>query len=260
MNQPIASVIKKRDELFDKYSDEIKAGDPHADNIISDELLKDAAADLKKSGNESYDFYESGEFSFDNNYKKSSIMSGAILDPYTNKMHILKSNYVDGVDQKDFPYFANLTILGGYSRGIETQLGGYNTKKINNSMQGIMLGEPGSDCGTTNFINTVIPEKIKNMFLYRYILDNGKLVLITNDNINNYVGKPVKLRSPMTCKADGYICNKCAGELFYKLGVKNAGFLTSALTGSLLNLSLKKFHDATVTYNTIKVEDYIKAK
>jgi hypothetical protein len=257
MNAPITKVIKRRDELFKEYEKEIKAGDPNISARIEKELIDLAKVELEAGGNEGYDFYKSGEFNFSNNYKKTSIMAGAVENPYTKKLDILKSNYVDGISKEDFPYLANITIIGGYSRNVETQKGGYETKKINNSIQVVSLDEVGTDCGTTHTLKTVIPDKMKSMFVNRYVSEKGKLILLTTENINSYVGKEVSLRSPMFCKSE-QICNKCVGELYYKMGIRNAGLLTSTMSGSLMNLAMKKFHDTSVKFNKIEIDNFIK--
>ena len=257
INVPIPEVLEKRDELFDKYADGVKKGDPNAADMIEREVVKMAEEKIKEKGNEAYDFFAAGVGKFSNNYKKSSIMAGAIENPYTHKLDILKSNYVNGIDIKEFPKFTNLTIIGGYSRGVETMTSGYETKKINNAMQTLVLDDLGSDCGTKYYNTVKMTDKTAKLFVNRYILDSsGELVILKPDNIKQYVGKEVKMRSPMFCKGDK-ICNKCAGDFFYKMNIKNAGLLTSTLSGTLMNLSMKKFHDSTVKFNKIDIEEYI---
>lgn len=255
--KPIPEVIKKRDELFLKYNDAIERGDTNASDEIEKELIDLSKKILKERGNEGYDFFESGNFNFSNNYKKSAIFGSAVRDPYTQKISILKSNYMDGIDKKESIALAGLTVLGGYSRGVQTQKGGYETKKINNATQTIVLDSEGSDCGTPYFLKITIPPELKDMFIDRYISEGGELKLLTKENINNYVGKKVMLRSPMYCKSEK-ICSKCAGELFYRIGIKNAGLLTSTFSGSLMNLNMKAFHDASIKYKDIDINDFIK--
>ena len=257
MNVPLPEVIKRRDELFEQYSEEIKKGDRNIADLIEKELVGLAKKILKDKGNEAYDFFLSGEFDFGNNYKKTSIFAGALENPYTKKLNILKSNYIDGISKDEFHHFANLTIIGGYSRNVETQKGGYETKKINNATQVITLGEEKSDCGSTQYLKVQIPASMKNMFMNRWILDNGRLVLLGDSNIGNYVGKEVMMRSPMLCKSEE-ICSKCAGESFYKLGMKNAGLLTTTMSGNLMNMSMKKFHNTSLKFSKINVQDFIK--
>ena len=141
--------------------------------------------------------------------------------------------------------------------GVETQSSGYERKKIDNALQTFTLEDNGIDCGTPYTMKIVIPKGMKNLFLYRYVLENnGKLTLLTEDNIDNYVDKEIRLRSPMFCKSD-HICSKCAGELFYKMGVKNVGLLNDTMAGVLMNAAMKKFHDATVKFSTIDISNYI---
>lgn len=255
---PIKEVIQRRDELFDKYRDRIEKGDNAVADTIESELLKLAQSKIESKGNEGYDLYKSGIGAFGNNYKKTSIFGGAVQNPYTKKIDLVKSNYIDGVSLEDFPKLANLSLIGGYSRGVNTQQSGYERKKLDGASQGIMLDEPGSDCGTKFTVELVIPQNkdIIAMFHYRYIVENGKLVLLTPENINKYVGKTIHLRSPMFCKSDK-ICNKCAGELFYKLGIRNAGLLSDTMAGTLMNKSMKKMHDASIKFNKIEISKYI---
>lgn len=259
INVPLPEVIKRREELFRQYASEIKKGDPNVADLIEKELLALAKKILKEKGSEAYDFFDSGEFSFSNNYKKTSIFAGALENPYTKKLEILRSNYIDGISKDEFHHFANLTIVGGYSRNVETQKGGYETKKINNAVQGVTLDEPGSDCKTTQFLKVTITDKQKKMFLHRYILDGGKLVLTDEKNIKGYIGKQVQMRSPLFCKGD-QICSKCAGELFYKLGMRNAGLLSTTMSGNLMNMSMKKFHNTSLKFDKISVDNFIKER
>lgn len=116
INLPIREVIEERDELFDKYSEGVKRGDPAVAEIIEKQVLAKAKKIIKDKGNECFDYFDSGVASFENNYKKTSVMCGALENPYTKKLDILKSNYIDGLDIKEYPKFCNLSIIGGYSR------------------------------------------------------------------------------------------------------------------------------------------------
>ena len=116
INVPIPEVIQLRDELFEKYKNGVKAGESAVADKIESEVLDLAKKKIKEKGNEAYDFFESGVGKFANNYKKTSIMCGAIQNPYTGKLDILKSNYIDGITPEEFPMFSNLTLIGGYSR------------------------------------------------------------------------------------------------------------------------------------------------
>lgn len=262
INTPIPKVIKRRDELFKQYEKELAAGDPNVTDKIEKELLDMAKEELVKSGNPSYDFFASKEFKFANNYKKSTIMGGAFIHPSTEKIVVSKANYADGIGLKDYPIFTNLTTAGAYARGVSTQDGGAETKRLNKSMQATTLDAAGSDCGTELGARVIITDKNKNMFKYRYIFDpsnSKKLIYLTADNLDSYVGKEIKLRSPLYCKGET-VCSKCAGELFYKLDMPNAGLLTSTYSGILMNRSMKTMHDASIKFSKIDFEKFIKEK
>jgi len=258
--EPIPEVIALRDKLFEKYKKEIEAGDPNVASKIEGECLALAEKKIKESGNESYDFFSTGIASISNHYKKSSVMAGAIQNPHTKKIEILKGNYMDGVSPEEYNKLSMLTIIGGYSRGVETELGGVERKKFANAMQGVKIKEGLDDCGTDLTIRVTLEENISSLFLYRYIVDNGKLVQLTDKNLKDYVGKEVLLRSPLCCKAEGGYCRKCCGDFFSKLGVSNVGLFNNDMAGTLMNASMKAFHDSTLKFTRINIKDYIRKR
>jgi hypothetical protein len=79
--------------------------------------------------------------------------------------------------------------------------------------------------------------------------------MLKNENIDQYVGKRVKLRSIMYCGCDSGVCMTCAGRLFEKLQIDSIGLTTSTLTGALLNLKMKAMHDTSVKVNEIDLDD-----
>ena len=67
------------------------------------------------------------------------------------------------------------------------------------------------------------------------------------DNCDKYIGKKVKMRFSIFCKSKTGICNKCAGNFFYRRGGgRNVG-LAVVQTASVLKLrNMKGFHDSTI--------------
>ena len=108
-------------------------------------------------------------------------------------------------------------------------------------MQTEVLDDYGSDCGTKRALDIHLTQSNKKDYMYRYIvLSNGSLLLLTPDNIDKYVGKTVKMRSPMMCIGKK-ICNHCMGDLYYKLGIKNAGLTASRVATTLTRLNINFF-------------------
>ena len=74
--------------------------------------------------------------------------------------------------------------------------------------------------------------------------------------MKKYIGKTVKLRSPMYCKNDK-ICNICAGEADYKLNNINVGLGCSNISTTLLRMGMKKFHTSNIKSTMIDVDDML---
>lgn len=124
-------------------------------------------------------------------------------------------------------------------------------------MQTEILGDKDSDCGTIRTIEVELTAKNIKDFTYRYVKQGNSYVVITPDNQKNFVGKTVHMRSPMYCIGVGKekcLCNKCAGDFFYKLGKQNIGLVTGKMAGQLSNLNLQKFHDNVVKMVTLDVD------
>lgn len=128
------------------------------------------------------------------------------------------------------------------------------------ALQSEILGEKDSDCGTLRCIDVTITDKNKKLYTDRYIKKGNDYVLITNENISSYVGKTVKMRSPMYCIGVGKekcLCNKCAGDFYYKLGKKNVGLVASKVATSCTQLNLQKFHENLVKIQQLDVNDLL---
>ena len=189
-------------------------------------------------------------------------MKGAIIDntgESTTGYKIVTSNYNEGVSKEDMPIIADSLVTAAYSKGVSTQDSGTLSKKYNAVLQGIRLLPNGSDCGTTKTREQEITESNADDYLYRYIVEKGKLVQLTQDNIKQYIGKTVNMRTPIYCKAkDPNYCSVCTGERLHRVGIKNVGLTFNIISGSLLNASMKKFHDISIKTYHVGVPELMK--
>lgn len=248
---------KKKELLSDpKLQKELDEGSLVAISELENELLDMSKKEL--SDLPDMDIYESGSRgSFGNNYKMTAISRGPIksmADP--SKVNISTASLEEGTPSDEQYMYADIMATASYMRSIDTQKGGYEGKKLSASLQSAVLDKENSDCGTDLAISIGINEDNKDLFINRYIKEGNNLILLTNDNISKYINKIVKLRSPMYCKTEK-ICNKCAGELYYKLGIENLGLVSNALAGVLINLSMKSFHDTSVSMMEIDPFNFI---
>lgn len=120
------------------------------------------------------------------------------------------------------------------------------------AMQGEVIGDPGSDCGTTVTLETVITQS--ENYINRFIDVNGKKVLLSTDVLPKYIGKTVKMYSPMFCRGvSGCICEKCAGIQEGKF----IGLETNAIATKLTRLNMKKFHVTNIEFHTLYPKDML---
>jgi len=247
--KPVPKVMKLKAKLVKENEEALKKGDVSTGVKIEKELLEVAKEELK--GDPGMELYNSGaRGSFDNNYKNIAVTKGPVYNPVTDKWNFVESNFMEGIKKEEIPIVANSIPMGQYPKSVGTQIGGYFNKQLSAAFQGIVLDSPDSDCKTTNTLDIVITPYNKSQFLYRNIVEGNKLILLERDNIDKYVGKKVKLRSPMFCNGEK-LCSKCAGSLFYRLGIQNIGLTSTRLAGTLLNLSMKKFHNSTANIKKI---------
>lgn len=242
INKKKAELIKANQKAFDD-------GDVKVVDQVSKELLEYARELMKDDP--AMDMFNSGAGgSFENNFKNMFIMRGSVQDPDPRKSYnIITSNYVDGVSKEEYSKLANTLAAGPYSRSKKTELGGYWEKLFLTALQHVILQEPDSDCGTKRHITMTVTGKNIGMIMYCYVInDDGSLTEITSDNKDKFIGKTVKLRFSSMCESKDGICNKCAGNLFYRLGIRNVGASTPQIPSKLKVLSMKLFHDDQLNF------------
>ena len=242
-------INKKKEELIAKNKEAFDNGDVKVVDQVSKELLE-YARELMKDDPAMDMFLSGAGGSFENNFKNMFIMRGSVQDPDPRKSYnIITSNYIDGVSKEEYSKLANTLAAGPYSRSKKTELGGYWEKLFLTAFQHIVLEEPDSDCGTKRHITMKVTDKNIGMIMYCYVIeDDGSLTEITSQNKNKFIGRTVKLRFSSMCESKKGICNKCAGNLFYRLGIRNVGASTPQIPSKLKVLSMKLFHDDQLNF------------
>ena len=250
-----SDITKKKKELLKKYDKGLKEKDPKVMSQIEAELL-DYAKELLKD-DPSMDMFNSGaRASFGNNFKNMFVSKGAVKNPDPDKGYdLITSSYMEGISKEDYPAFAASLSAGPYSRAKKTETGGYWEKEFLRAFQHLKLLSAGSDCGTTKTLKVYLTEKNIGDWMYSYIVEGNKLVELTSENKSKYLNKEVKFRFRALCEAkDGHFCNKCAGNLFYRLGIYNVGSATPQVPSKVKVLLMKKFHDSVINFSEMDVE------
>lgn len=242
------AISKKKEELYKKYKEEIDNGNEIIAEQMEKELLEYAKELLKDDP--SLDSFDSGaRGSFGNNFKNMYVQKGAVRDPDPNaeqQYKIIMSNYMQGISREDYAAVARSLSAGPYARGRKTATGGYMEKQVLNAFQHVVIGKQGSDCKTKRYIEVDFSQQNIKDYMYSYVIEASSLVEITSENLSKYDKKKVKLRFSSMCESKGYICNKCAGNLYTRLGITNVGMATPIAASTLKNLSMKAFHDSSV--------------
>ena len=101
----------------------------------------------------------------------------------------------------------------------------------------------------------VVPKHWKQS--HHFINNNGKWERFDPKTESKYLGKTVKMRLPTDCIGKE-LCNRCAGDRFYMLGIKNIGLTNGRVSNSLLRGRMKQAHDATVRMSVLDLDDLFK--
>ena len=237
---------KRKKELIKKHKQELEKGN----EVIASEIEKELLALAKEylADDPSLDMYNSkARGSFDNNFKNMFIMKGAIMNPEPGKgFDITTSNYMDGISKEEYATFANSLVGGAYAKAKNTEVGGYWVKLYLSAFQHLMLDEPDSDCGTKRYIEVELDKDSIEGNMYNYIIDGSSLIELTSDNMNKYLGKKVKIRFSSLCESKTGFCNKCAGNLYYRIGIRNVGMTAPKIPTKVMMSSMKRFHDSSI--------------
>jgi len=251
MAKPLKEIETLKKQLVSKHKDEIEAGNIDVMTDISDQLVARAKELLEDDPG--MDLYKSGDLDFASNYKNNAILKGPVMNKLTNEFDFIDTSFMNGIEIKDIPAHANSILAGQYPASIATADSGYMGKKLLALLQMIEVDEEGTDCKTKNLIPVTVTERNKEDLVYSYFESGGQLQLLTRENVDRYVGKKILIRSPMSC-VNTKICSYCAGRLFYLLGVKQAGLLSTQLSHSNLNLSLKSKHNSSITLHNLDLD------
>ena len=235
---------KKKKELEKKYAKELAAGDLTAMKAIEDELIAFAKDKLKDE--ESVDMYNSGaRSSWGNNFKNMYLIKGPVKLT-DESYHYVHASYISGLDKEDFAATNDSAVGGPYSRSRMTALGGFDERRCLRATQHIKILPKGSNCGTKKYITVTLTNKNIKDWMYSFIIEGSKLVELTSENRDKYIGKTVKMRYSSLCESKNGICEACTGTLMRRLNIDNAGLVAMVMMSSVKNKAMSAFHDSSL--------------
>lgn len=170
------------------------------------------------------------EFGFDKTASNPEMIDPSLMDGYPK-------------DKDKLATIINTARAGYFDRGSETQKGGVVAKETLRSTASSRIVK--NFCNTTRQSIVDVNKNNTSLIANRYINDNNKQVLV--DDVEQYIGKSVKLYTPLYCEAkDGNFCYVCSGEAIreYENGIS---LLVSSIAGIILNTSMKSMHGTVLS-------------
>lgn len=125
---------------------------------------------------------------------------------------LIERSLTEGWDVSKFPSMNNALRAGSFNRGKQTELGGEAVKDLFRASGNLKISSP--DCGSNVGLPSFFKESDASRVVgFSAINGDGSVTKITNENVNDYLGKTIYLRSSMTCKNDHTdYCAVCLGD------------------------------------------------
>ena len=202
-------IKERKKELLEQNKDRLH--DPAVISSIKNELIAMDKAWIK--GDPAEDFLLSKK-SYDQVRVKMKIMHGeesAFTDGTSVKL--ISSSLEEGWDLDSMVDYVNSIRQASFMRGSETALGGELSQFLIRIFQNHIVTDL-KDCGTNRTLLRTIPVWSTGFYVGLNIMEGKNLVTLTNENIGQYAGKKVAMRSPQFCRelGNGY-CHACIGEV-----------------------------------------------
>lgn len=159
----------------------------------------------------------------------------------------------EGWDLSKLPEMSNTARDGSHKRGAETALGGEKVKIAFRALTGVIVTE--EDCGTIVGEPMILHQRKLEEYIGSYLLDKSESKLLTEENIQPYIGKAVIMRSPITCgTGDGNYCIKCVGE-FIRFREKTLAARVADAPSQMMGLSMGAMHGKQLKLVTVSIEE-----
>ncbi len=198
-------IAERRKELLEKYKDRLH--DPVVQAMIDKELI---AMDREWINGDPLKGFYYKDKSFNVVRKKIFLLQGA-ESGFGLQGELIPRSLEEGWDIQYLPAMSNALRDGSYNRGSQTMLGGEATKFNYRIFQNSSVAE--EDCGTTLGLEVKLTASNISHYIASYVITPEGPVEITDENKDTFVGKTVRMRSPIYCKTGGVnFCARCMGS------------------------------------------------
>jgi len=245
-----AQFQKKKLELLQEYKKRIDNGVPK-DKAVAwidkefNKLTNEVLDYWEKIGINTSDIVRSGSRGKPDDIRKMLVAVGLSINSKGEINDIILKSHIEGLEQTQMFHYSSQAIQALYAKSSETAVPGYLSRKLSTIMEPIVLSKI-KDCGSKKYLELEIQDQDMLDALDGRIMSNGHMIDSNKDH--NLIGKKIKLRSSLYCKAKDGLCETCFNPKYVKkLGLKpgaKIGVLVSSSIGAdaLVNLTLKKSH------------------
>ena len=171
------------------------------------------------------------------------VSKGFVVDIENNILGPIKHSINDGFDPIEYYQGASEARRGFYYRSTAVADPGYLARKIAMANALVQISKTIKDCKSKKYFELLITKENSHLVAGRYYYDGG--IKFIEDH-KELIGKNIKLRSPLFCKAEDGICEICYGNLAKKMNTPNIGILASGAMNSVgVNAFMKMRHQAS---------------
>lgn len=156
-------------------------------------------------------------------------------------------------DKRKLRAIMNSARKGSYDRGAETQKGGSLVKEMQRASNTLTIKT--GDCETKNGLPIFVTEKNVKIYKNVYVIEKG--VSFFKEDLKDYIGQHIKIRSVQYCQYVDCFCTVCGSKDLeeYKNGIS---LLIIASGGVVLNISMSKLHKAAKQLVNFDIRNYIR--
>lgn len=178
----------------------------------------------------------------------------------TMRKHIISNSAFSGLDSiKDYATEYLSAKKSIYANSSAIKRSQYHGRKLKLALSTLPRLYPGS-CGSERTLEFRIRDDFKHNFIEKIIVDNGEYKILTKDNINEYVEKPVKLVSPFCCNYTDGVCERCAGYgrgrlIKYTPPSIHIGLLAATRLASIISQKILSTKHLITTFSTLLTLD-----
>jgi DNA-directed RNA polymerase subunit beta' len=217
------------------------------DNQIQ-KLAKDVLAYFEEHSDEYpiIDSFKSGAKGSADDLRKILIAIGLSINSKGEINDIIFNSHSEGLTPTQFFNYSSQAVVSLFKKSHETALPGYVVRQLESITADVRLSKL-DDCQTKDFLAIKIPDENFLKALKGKIYSSGGTLKKIEGTETDLIGKKIKLRSPLYCKAEDGICKTCYNPWFVdRMGLKeNAGIgllASTQMASGLASKALKSAH------------------